>query len=87
MFIFVFISLVCSSVISFFRKATIVTSFSTSSVKLFTFCDSIRDNATTISVIVIQEIDANDSEKFLNTLLNESLMFRVNILNYNFLPK
>ena len=32
-----------------------------------TLYDKTKENATTISVIVIHEIDANDKEKFLNT--------------------
>ena len=43
--------------------------------------DKIIEIATTIKVIVIQEIEASDSEKFLITLLNESLIFLLIILN------
>ena len=37
--------------------------------------------ATITKVIVIHEIDASDKEKFLNTLLNASLILLKNILN------
>ena len=55
-------------------------SFSTILVKLFTFCDKTIAIATTIKVIVIQDTEAKDKEKFLNTLLKESRMFLPNIL-------
>ena len=61
-------------------NATIVTSFSTFSANELTLYESIIEIETTINVIVIHEIDANDNEKFLITPLNESLIFLPNIL-------
>ena len=42
--------------------------------------DRIKENATTIKVIAIQEIDAKDKLKFLITLLKASRILRANIL-------
>ena len=63
------------------RKVTILTSFSTKVAKLLTLNDRIIAIETTIRVIVIQDIEANEREKFLNTLLNESIILRDKILN------
>ena len=67
--------LISSSVASLFINVTIVTSFSTKVAKLLTLSERTIAIATTIRVIVIQDIDAIESEKFLKTLLNESLIF------------
>ena len=76
-----FISLISVSVIFSLAKATTVTSLFIVLVTFSTFKDATNAIAITISVILIQEIDAIDKEKFLITLLNASLMLRANILN------
>ena len=61
-------------------NATIVKSSLINLVKFSTFNDPIIATETNNKVTVIQEIEANDKLKFLNTFLKPSLIFLNNIL-------
>ena len=75
-----FITPILSSLTSLSINTTMVTSSFIAFVKLSTLKLAIIATATITSVIVIHDIDANDKEKFLNTLLKESLTHLKNIL-------
>ena len=51
------------------------------SVEMMKVLRKLVDDFGKTVVIVIHDIDASEREKFLNTLLNESLMFLLSILN------
>ena len=61
-----------------------INTFSLKPISLISFAGTVATDvkiATTISVIVIHDIEARDNEKFLNTLFIESLILLEKILN------